>query len=204
MLPTCPGEMPPDILAAAEALSVAYAQSPMRPRLDQAVLRHWDDLINAWSEDASLPMFIRKQRANRGRPVKHLATERLLVPCDNSPAHWAVVTAFDAGIAIDLDGIRQTYQNVPVAMALSAKEGQTAQFRAVLGRRHCVNTYGWKLDHVEEVGLNARARIEGMDIEALKRHFRLLMKPSNIVLVPAALKGLGDLPTFLDTIKRSP
>ncbi|MGO9200738.1 MAG: hypothetical protein ACLQM8_09380 [Limisphaerales bacterium] len=204
MLPTCPDEMPPDILAAAEALSVAYAHSPIRPRLAQPVLRQWGGLIDAWSEDSSLPLFIRKWRDNRGSTVKHLATGRLLVPCDNSPASWAVATAFAAGIATELEGIHHGFQHIPIAMVLSPKERQTAQFTAVLLPHHNVNTYSWKLDHIEGVGLNRRAAIEGMDIEALKRHFRLLMKPSNIVLVPMALKGLGDLPMFLDIIKRGP
>ena len=64
----------------------------------------------------------------------------------------------------------------------------------VLLPHHNVNTYSWKLDHIEGVGLNRRAAIEGMDIEALK-----MLPPAdeavNIVLVPLRSRP-GDLPSF--------
>ena len=50
--------------------------------------------------------------------------------------------------------------------------------------------------------LQSVAKIENMPIDSLKRHFRQLMKPSNMILIPTALKGLGDLPSFLSIIKR--
>ena len=204
MLPTCPNEMPPEIMKAAEALALAYTKSQLRPRLEQPVLRHWDKLIDDWSDDESLPLFIRKQRANRGSLVKHLGRGRVLVPCDNSPAHWAVASAFSEGLVVTLNTIRVTYHEIPAAMILTAVESKTAQFKATLLRKHNVNAYGWKLDHIQDVGLNSRAAIERMEMESLKQHFRLLMKPSNIILVPMALKGLGDLPMFLSIVKRSP
>jgi hypothetical protein len=85
-------------------------------------------------------------------------------------------------------------------MILTKAEAQVAQFKAVLSSAN-VGSYGWKLDHIEDVGLKTRGSIETMSIEALKRHFCLLMKPSNMILVPTALKGLGDLPSFLSIIK---
>src|SRR5690242_13538995 len=202
MLPNCPDQMPPEILRAAEALSVAYAQSQLRPRLALPVLQHWDKLIDDWSEDMRLPLFIRKHSGNRGSSVIHLSTGRVLVPCDNSPAHWAMATAFSKGVSITMDILRGVHRQIPAAMILKATESKTAQFKASLGKYN-VSIYGWRLDHIEDVGLNTRTEIDSMNMETLKNHFHLLMKPSNIVLVPTALKGLGDLPMFLSTLKRS-
>jgi hypothetical protein len=203
MLPICPEVLPSEIVRAAEALSYAYAKSSLRPRLAPGIVRHWDKLIESWSEDASLPLFIRKQNTNRGSALRH-SSGRILVPCDNSPAHWAVVTAFDKGESVTLDDIRQNYSRIPAAMIFKATEAQSAQFKAVLTAGGNVCSHGWKLDHIENVGTKTRGAIEQLSIDALKRHFCLLMKPSNTVLVPMSLKGLGDLPSFLEIVKRTP
>ena len=82
--PTRPDEMPPEIRLLPKPF-LSPTRTPHRPRLAQPVLRQeWGGLIDAWSEDSSLPLFIRKWRDNRGSTVKHLATGRLLVPCDSS------------------------------------------------------------------------------------------------------------------------
>lgn len=201
MLPRCPDLLPAEILKAAEALSYAYAKSAVRPRLAPDVLRHWDSLIDAWSEDSLLPLFVRKQNADIGSALMHTGTGRVLAPCDNSPAHWAMMKAFEKGSAVTLSEIRELYIRIPVTMAMSKVEIQAAHFKAVLSAHGSVNDNGWKLDHIEEVGLKSRGRIEDMPMDSLKRHFRQLMKPSNMILIPTALKGLGDLPSFLSIIK---
>lgn len=50
--------------------------------------------------------------------------------------------------------------------------------------------------------MNQKGSIQEMAINDLKRHFRKLMKISNIILIPSILKGLGDMPVFLEHLKK--
>jgi hypothetical protein len=203
--PQCPTELPANILQAAEALAEAYLKSPIRPRLSSDVLRHWDKLVEDWA-DSDLPLFVRKQSADIGAILPHGQTGRSLAPCDNSPAHWAVMTAHLRGTDITLDVVRAAIDRheIPVTMAMSKAEILESTMKGVLARCRAVNAghYGWKVDHIDEVGLKQRLRIEEVSIDLLKSHFKLLMKPSNIVLVPSKLKGLGDMSGFLTLLRK--
>lgn len=203
-VPRCPNELPPDLLRATEALAKAYLQSNIRPRLEVDVLRHWDKLIEEWA-DSDLPLFVRKQRGEIGAILIHSVTNRSLAPCDNSPAHWAVITAHLRGACITLDDVRDALERneIPVTMAMSKADIEASQMKGILARCRAVNAgrYGWKVDHIDEVGLKRGKKIQEIPIDPLKHHFKLLMKPSNMVLVPSKLKGLGDMPGFLALLK---
>lgn len=206
-VPICPKQLPDNILKAAQLLAAAYWDSPIRPKLAEEVIQHWDELIDAWADDATLPLFIRKQSADIGSLLQHRTSLRPLAPCDNSPAHWVVVTAFSAGTNFSLSDIKAVIakHDIPVTMAMSKADIADSAMKGVLAKTKGLNAsdYGWKVDHVDEVGLKQRLRIQEMPLTDLKDHFRRLMKPSNIVLVPSALKGLGDMPAFIRYIKQS-
>ncbi|MDB6031972.1 MAG: hypothetical protein JWM16_2310 [Verrucomicrobiales bacterium] len=202
-VPRCPKELPANILAAVEVLAKSYLQSFIRPKLTVDVLNHWDSLVDCWA-DSDLPLFIRKQSLDIGMILNHAESSRKLAPCDNSPAHWAVITAFARGTQVTLQDIRTAIDahEIPVTMAMSNAEIQSSAMKGVLAKCRGVNAgeYGWKVDHIQEIGLRQRRRVQELPIENLKHHFKLLMKPSNMVLVPSQLKGLGDLPGFLHLI----
>jgi hypothetical protein len=206
-VPVCPKQLPDDILKAAQNLAAAYWNSPIRPQLSDEVIKHWDTLIDAWADDETLPLFIRKQSADIGSILQHGTSLRSLAPCDNSPAHWAMITAFSKGTRIGLADIKATVakHGIPVTMAMSKADIAASAMKGVLAKIKGTNAsdYGWKVDHIDEVGLKQRRRIQEMAISDLKSHFKRLMKPSNIVLVPSALKGLGDMPAFIRYIKQS-
>lgn len=203
MLPKCPVPLPPEISRAAEALAVAYATSPMRPRLDPDVISHWDALIDAWADREDLPLLVRKQAADIGDLLGHRESGRLLAPCDNSPAHWVVVNAFASGAAFTMRDVEVAIADhrVPVTMAMNLAEIAAARMKGVLAKQPSAYKKGWKVDHIDEVGLGQKLRVEDIPLTDLKSHFRRLMKPSNIVLVPSVLKGLGDMPAFIEAIK---
>src|SRR5687767_12415528 len=62
-----------------------------RPRISEEVLVAWDRLVAAWSEDATMPLLVRK-RGSRGAALQH-ATGRVVVAVDNAPANWCFSTA---------------------------------------------------------------------------------------------------------------
>lgn len=205
MLPKCPVPLPPEISRAAEALAVAYANSPMRPRLATDVIAHWDALIDTWSECEDLPLLVRKQAADIGEVLRHRESGRRLAPCDNSPAHWVIVNAFASGRAFTMRDVELALANhgVPVTMAMNLAEIAAATMKGVLAKQPSAYKKGWKVDHIDDVGLGQKLRVEDIPLADLKGHFCRLMKPSNIVLVPSALKGLGDMPAFIEAIKKT-
>jgi hypothetical protein len=197
--------LPNEINAAATALGKEYAKSKIRPKLDREILAHWNSLIDEWSDAEDLPLFIRKQSANIGDLLIHSKSGRKLAPCDNSPAHWAIITAWNKGVEFTIEDVRVQLKihAVPVCMVMNPKEVSGATMKGVCAKQSNASKLGWTVDHIHAVKLGGQSRrIEDTPLESLKKHFRLLMKPSNIVLVPSALKGLGDLPAFLDIVKR--
>lgn len=201
----CPKPLPRDLTEAASQLAKAYLDSPIRPNLAPEVVRHWDALISAWSESKEMPLLIRKQGADIGDLLIHRNTGRLLAPCDNSPAHWVISKAFTKGTKFKLKDVKNaiTRHEIPVTMAMSNKDIEASRMKGVLAKMKEINVskLKWKVDHIDEVGLKQRLLIQEMEIGDLKAHFVRLMSPSNVILVPSVLKGLGDLPIFIEEIR---
>jgi hypothetical protein len=197
--------LPNEIEDAAKHLAEAYANCSIRPRLPEHVLGYWDTLIDQWSNSEDLPLLVRKQSADIGDLLTHEDSGRRLAPCDNSPAHWAILTAFNCGTGFTLDDVEEAvaHHEVPVTMVMNAKEIAESKMKGVGAKLPNASKLGWKVDHIVDVGLGGRGRIEEMPLDDLKRHFCRLMKPSNIVLVPRKLRGLGDMPAFISFLKTS-
>lgn len=196
----CPDRLPQDIVALIEQFGRAWADSPLRPRPSPAVMAQWSALLEAWVEDDGLPLFVRKHSGNRGSVVPH-ATGRALVPCDNSPAQWAFVMA-TAGECPTLQDIRSMLAEdaIPVAMIQRAAERASPKQRCTLSRQFSVNHHGWKLAHIQQIGLNERTSIAELPMERLVSHFRALMSPSNMFVVPLAWAGMAEVEPVIQAI----
>lgn len=197
-LPACAPDLSPAIREGLLQLGRNWAADPDRPRIPQRTLDEWAALLEAWIARFDLPLLVRKHRQNRGSLIESV-TGRRLVPADNSPAQWAFAVAHD-GYCPSLDEVPDllTTGRLPVAMALGGgSEKASAVFRGLLGR--CPNTgaAGWKLAHLESVGLGGRGEIAGYGPEAIERHFRLFLSPSNMFVVPAEWGGLAEVDEFL-------
>lgn len=189
----CPDRLPQDIVALIEQFGRAWADSPLRPRPSPAVMAQWSALLEAWVEDHELPLFVRKHAGNRGSVILH-ASGRALVPCDNSPAQWAFVMA-TGGECPTLREIKSMFAEdaIPVAMIQKAAERASAKQRCTLSRQFSVNHHGWKLAHIQQIGLNERTVISALPMERLAAHFRALMSPSNMFVVPLAWAGIAEI-----------
>ena len=183
-------------------LADAWTQDPARPRPTPAVLGHWDALIAAWSEDAALPLFVRKPANNRGSILIH-TSGRKIVPTDNSPAQWSFALA-----VLDerptLAWVREQLQAdaIPVAMMLKPVERATAEFRCTLAKAVNPNAAGWKVAHVDGVRLASASAVESTAEPRLREHFIRLMAPRNMFVIPTLYAGLGELPEFCDEIRK--
>jgi hypothetical protein len=201
-LPDCDLGRLADFDGRLHVLAELWAASPHRPRPESSVVDHWDQLIADWAGDVSLPLFVRKKVRNvaRGERVNH-RSGRVLIPCDNSPANWSLMMAFK-GWRPMIDDIRAKLPAIPVAMIQGPEERQRAPQGSVRVAQVGPNDLGWKVSHIEPVGLKTRVPIEELSRDQLSGHFRRLMTPSNMFLVPKAWSGLGELPQFADAVRR--
>ena len=135
------------------AAAAAWHDDPIRPRIQGDILDHWIELIHDWSFTTDLPLLVRKARDNRGHMLRH-ESGRTLVPTDNSPAHWSMALAL-CGSRPSLDEVRKMFaeDRVPVAMAIKASEKAESRFRCTRQSIPGPNQMGWRVAHIEDVGL---------------------------------------------------
>lgn len=203
-IPKCPEDLPSELRRYARELSEAWLRSDLRPKFEIRVARDWDELIRDWVSDDTMPLYIRKHRNNRGSLIEH-NSGRMLIPTDNSVAHWCSVRAFECTVP-SLQDIEawQGADEIPIAYALGGAEGAEARYRCTISvLRQSLNDLGWSVRHIEPVGiLPQRTQIEEIPIECLKEHFVRLLSPSNMFLVPKIWAGLGELPEMLEVARR--
>lgn len=198
--PIAPSELPSELTQHLRHLALAWANHSIRPKPQAEVLLHWDNLIADWIADVSLPLFIRKVANNRGSAVPD-RSGRILVPSDNSPAHWAFALAV-LGKTPTLDQIREMIgqDRIPIAMILKSQERIVAQFRCTLSQVINPNAAGWKVAHIKAIGLASRTPIGEMSATSLHMHFQRFLSPRNMFLVPTAYGGLAELPEICSTM----
>jgi hypothetical protein len=178
-----------------------WAASDCRPRIQPEIKRHWDELIDAWT-NSDLPLVVRKGSGVRGGTIRH-SGGRTIILADNSPAQWAFMRAFQ-GFSYSLDEISKKLKNdeIPFAFATRRSEKSEVRYKATLSAADNLNKRGWKLCHIEGVGLRSATHLKDFPLERLITHFQLLLKPSNHFLVPLSWAGLGELPEVIDEIRK--
>jgi hypothetical protein len=149
--------------------------------------------LEEWASAPGMPIFVRKHKDNRGFSVSH-PSGRELVPTDNSPAHW-VFTLACAGVCPTLKDVQSSLANhsIPIAMIRRTIERNGSKYTCTLGNEYDVNMRGWKLGHVEGVGMRQRKKLDEMPIDTLTAHFRRFMDPGNMFVVPLKLAGIAEV-----------
>jgi len=178
-----------------------WAASKYRPRVQADIRQHWDELIDTWAH-SELPLVVRKSSGLRGGTITH-SGGRTIILADNSPAQWAFMRAFQ-GFPYSLDEIREQLENGKIPFAFATKRSEKSQmtYTGTLSAADNLNKRGWKLCHIDGVGLRTATRLEDLALERLVTHFRLLLKPSNHFLVPLSWAGLGELPEVIDEVRK--
>jgi len=148
-----------------------------------------------------MPLIIRKSGGVRGIALLHNSGRELIV-ADNSPAQWSFAQAY-AGRAYDLDDVRQLLAKdaIPFAFATKTAEKSQMKYKRTLSQHDNVNKCGWKLCHIEEIGLATRTPLVELPLDILIRHFMLLLSPSNHFVVPLPWGGLGEVDEFIAELK---
>ncbi len=201
-LPPCPRELPPELRTRVIDLAAAWARHPARPVPPDAVAAAWDATLDGWVRADDLPLFVRKHRGDRGHTLRH-TSGRVLVPVDNSPAQWTYALACRC-VTYTLDEIRRLLaaDAVAVAMILTREERAGAHYRRALGKGGTADA-GWKLGHIDGVGLRTADAIQTLPIATLEAHHRRLLSPRNLFLIPLAWAGLAELPEVTAAIRQA-
>jgi hypothetical protein len=195
-LANAPAEPPASIRHGVELAAAAWFDDPKRPRLSEEMLARWDALVDQWVLSSDLPLLIRKARNNRGHLIEHF-TGRGIVPTDNSPASWSMALAY-ADVCPTLAEVQGMFvaDQIPIAMVIKREEKLNARYRCV---RHTIagpNSMGWKVAHINDVGLGHTADLESVDLSQLIGHFKRFLSPSNMFLVPKDYAGVAETPEF--------
>jgi len=171
-----------------ERCTAVLALSRMSPQpvvVDRAgrrhapVLAYWDDLIDQWLGTTDMPLFIRKSALRFEMHRQPAGREIIFV--DNSPAHWCMSCALD-GTQPTLDEVRTELQRgkLPVVYAIrntmkkiarpSTSRGTQSQMSATN-----LNERGYKVCHIQPVGMNTAAAVESIALDDLARYTRRLL-----------------------------
>jgi len=202
-LVSAPARTPESIAQGLAQAARAWAADPVRPRVAPDVLRHWDALLDAWVAADDLPLYVRKASENRGHALKHVSG-RIIVPTDNSPAHWSCVVAHQGGKP-SLDEIREliAVDCIPVAMVFKKTEKEGAIYRCSRSPVPNPNTLGWKVAHIDDVGLGYGGPIVEITLPSLAAHHKRFLSPSNIFLVPKDYAGAAETPDFISAFREN-
>ena len=167
-------------------LGCRWAKSSNRLRVEPAVLRRWDEVLDDWIATPSLPLVTRDSR-RRGEQAD-CSDGRIVLFCDNSPANWSLRLAL-AGQAPDIRAWNDVREHPPL----------TFLSREPAGRRD-LNRSGWKICHIEAVSDRKRVAIEDSPVNRLEGAFRRLLSPGNMFLVPKSISGAGELPEVVRAV----
>lgn len=188
--------VPDEVRTGLEELAITVGRSTNCLRfVEESVRVRWKKLLDEWELAQDVPLLVRKGAGRRGSVVVH-ESGRELVLCDNSPAQWGCRRAV-AGMAPSLAQVREWFQRdaIPVALALGREERNSAQYQCTL-RGDGVIGHGWKLCHVEPVGMNYRGPLEQIPIARVQGAFRNFLDPANYFLLAKPLGGLGEVKAF--------
>lgn len=174
-----------------------WKHSPNNPSVNRDLIDKWEKLIYEWKDDQTMPLIIRKMNEGRGREIIH-AKGRHLIISDNTFAHWVYYNILN-GKVFNLNEIKDLLKKdeIPFAMILKSSEKSEAKYKQTLGKRS-INILGWKLCHIDEIGLNTRTSVDTIDIERLEEHFLKYANPKNMFLVPLEIGGIGEVKEFID------
>jgi hypothetical protein len=167
------------------------------PEPARDVVKHWDNLIEEWIQRADLPLMVRRNTHEMiCEEILH-ESGRAIAPCDNSPAHWVMIQCFDEKKP-SIAQIAQQLRDIPMTMVLSKKEAERAGYKYpnAMARMPNAAKQGWYLAHKIAVASGIKGKLENAPMDKIQDHFRRLMKPSNMMLIPKTIAGLAELDLF--------
>lgn len=196
-LEEAPSVAPLSIREGLVTAAAAWFEDSSRPQLSLEIVDRWEHLLAEWIVSPDLPLIVRKARNNRGHLLTH-SSGRSVIPADNSPAHWSITLAF-AGCCPSLSDVREMLASdtLPMAMVFKAEEKIGAKYRCTRQAVRGPNALGWKVAHIDDVGLGYTGDVLTTPLAALTGHMHRFLSPRNMFLVPKEYAGVAETPEFL-------
>jgi hypothetical protein len=170
------------------------------PKVSNDLLYYWEDLISEWKNADDLPLVVRKQTAIRGSEVTHKSDKKIIIT-DNSFSQWIYYNILNHK-KYTLSEIEELLEKdeIPFSYAIKKIDKERVKYKKCIGN-YSVNKQGWKLCHINQVGIKSSEPIENMEIEELKKHFTKLANPKNMFLIPLEIGGIGEISEFISQQK---
>lgn len=189
-----------DIRNKIRELGRIWKSSDSNPTINEDIKLQWEKLIYEWENDKNLPLVVRKGSGIRGSEIVH-NTGRKIIITDNSFSQWIYSNVLDE-ITYSLNDIKNMLQNdeIPMSFAIKKEERSKVKYKKTLGK-YSINDRGWKLCHIEYVGLKTKTPISSININELENHFIKLANPKNMFILPLEIGNLGEIQEFIDEQK---
>ena len=178
-----------------------WRQSRKNPAISNTVTEKWDRLVEEWKDDRDMPLVVRKSTGIRGGEIRH-NTGRLVIISDNSFPQWVYYHVM-FGKIYTKDEMKAFLRQdeIPFSFATKKTEMDKVVHKKTLGK-FSLNKEGWKLCHIEPIGLNDKTPVEEIDIKRLEEHFIKLASPGNMFVVPLEIGGIGEIQEFISEQKK--
>ena len=188
-----------DIRQKIKEIGILWRNTPHNPLIDSEVVKKWDNLIEEWVADETMPLIIRKETSKRGQAFSHPCGREIIIS-DNTVAIWVLSNVLK-GKVFTLSDIKKLLQDNELPMVFMAtKEIKVkAKYTKPLGSYALSN---WKVCHIHPVGFNTNASIEDLEISDIENHFRKYVNPNNMFLLPKEIGYLGEIDVFIEEQKR--
>jgi hypothetical protein len=181
-------------------LGKLWLNSEKNPKTANDLIDHWEGIVIQWKNDHTLPLIVRKQSDIRGSESIH-RTGRKIIITDNSFSQWIYFNILKRN-KINYNDIKTLLvtDQIPFSFAIKREEKEKVKYKKCLGS-NSINKLGWKLCHIDSVGLNSSGKIIDMEIGTIEAHFMKLANPRNMFLVPLEIGELGEIQEFIDEQK---
>lgn len=188
-----------DIRQKIKEIGRSWRKSPHNPLIDSEVVKKWENLIEEWVADETMPLIIRKETSKRGQAFNHPCGREIIVS-DNTVAIWVFSNVLK-GKVFTLSDIKELLQDneLPMVFMATKEIKAKAKYTKSLGSYALSN---WKVCHIQPVGFNTNASIEDLEISDIKDHFRKYVNPNNMFLLPKEIGSLGEIDVFIEEQKR--
>ena len=188
-----------DIRQKIKEIGILWRNSPHNPLIDSEVVKKWENLIEEWVADETMPLIIRKETSKRGQAFNHPCGREIIVS-DNTVAIWVLSNVLK-GKVFTLSDIKELLQDneLPMVFMATKEIKAKAKYTKSVGSL-CLSN--WKVCHIQPVGFNTNASIEDLEISDIKAHFRKYVNPNNMFLLPKEIGYLGEIDVFIEEQKR--
>ena len=188
-----------DIRQKIKEIGILWRNSPHNPLIDSEVVKKWENLIEEWVADETMPLIIRKETSKRGQAFNHPCGREIIVS-DNTVAIWVFSNVLK-GKVFTLSDIKELLQNneLPMVFMATKEIKAKAKYTKSLGSL-CLSN--WKVCHIQPVGFNTNTSIEDLEISDIEDQFRKYVNPNNMFVLPKEIGYLGEIDVFIKEQKR--